>query len=118
MLENGSEVVSETRTFDANTGLTYSMRTKEELNDYRYFPDPDLSPLEVSDVWLSQIKSSMPALPRELYDKYIAEFHLPEYDAHVLTDSKDVAFYLRRSASIPKILRQPPTGSWGRLSPI
>jgi len=92
-LENGNDVVSETRTFDANTGLTHPMRTKEELNDYRYFPDPDLSPLEVSDVWLDQIRSSMPALPRELYEKYIAEFHLPEYDAHVLTDSKDVALY-------------------------
>ncbi|HMI65341.1 MAG TPA: Asp-tRNA(Asn)/Glu-tRNA(Gln) amidotransferase subunit GatB [Cyclobacteriaceae bacterium] len=92
-LEKGNAVVSETRTFDANTGLTHSMRTKEELNDYRYFPDPDLSPLEVSDAWLSQIKSSMPALPRERYEKYIAEFHLPEYDAHVLTDSKDVALY-------------------------
>src|SRR5258706_3678800 len=84
---------TETRTFDANTGLTYSMRTKEELNDYRYFPDPDLSPLEVSDVWLSKIRSSMPALPRELYDKYITEFRLQEYDAQVLTDSKDVARY-------------------------
>jgi aspartyl-tRNA(Asn)/glutamyl-tRNA(Gln) amidotransferase subunit B len=92
-LEKGNAVVSETRTFDANTGLTHPMRTKEELNDYRYFPDPDLSPLEVSDVWLEQIKSSMPALPRERYEKYIAEFHLPEYDAHVLTDSKDVALY-------------------------
>jgi aspartyl-tRNA(Asn)/glutamyl-tRNA(Gln) amidotransferase subunit B len=92
-LEKGKAVVSETRTFDANTRSTHSMRTKEELNDYRYFPDPDLSPLEVSDSWLSQIKSSMPALPRELHDKYIAEFHLPEYDAHVLTDSKDVALY-------------------------
>ncbi len=92
-LEKGNAVVSETRTFDANTGLTYSMRTKEELNDYRYFPDPDLSPLEVSDVWLSKIRSSMPALPRELYDKYITEFRLPEYDAQVLTDSKDVALY-------------------------
>src|SRR5882762_2122734 len=92
-LEKGNDVVSETRTFDANTGLTHPMRTKEELNDYRYFPDLDLSPLEVSDVWLEQIKSSMPALPRELYEKYITEFHLPEYDAHVLTDSKDVALY-------------------------
>jgi len=92
-LEKGNAVVSETRTFEASTGLTYSMRTKEELNDYRYFPDPDLSPLEVSDSWLAEIKSSMPALPRELYDKFITQFHLPEYDAQVLTDSKDVAVY-------------------------
>jgi aspartyl-tRNA(Asn)/glutamyl-tRNA(Gln) amidotransferase subunit B len=92
-LENGNAVVSETRTFDANTGLTHSMRTKEELNDYRYFPDPDLSPLEVSERWLEEIKASMPALPRERHDRYVTEFHLSDYDAHVLTDSKDVALY-------------------------
>ena len=92
-IEKGNKIFSETRTFDAATGLTHGMRTKEELNDYRYFPDPDLSPMEVSDEWLNKIKSSMPALPRELYNKYIAEFSLPEYDAQVLTDSKDVALY-------------------------
>jgi len=86
-------IVSETRLYDATTGDTHGMRTKEELNDYRYFPDPDLSPMIVSDEWLDEIKSSMPALPRELYHKYIEQFHLPEYDAQVLTDSKDVALY-------------------------
>jgi len=91
--EKGNVIFSETRTFDAGTGLTYGMRTKEELNDYRYFPDPDLSPLKVSEEWLAQIKATMPALPRDLYNKYIQEFHLPEYDAQVLTDSKDVALY-------------------------
>ena len=88
-----SLIPSETRTFDANTGLTHSMRTKEELNDYRYFPDPDLSPLIVSEDWLNEIKASMPALPRDLYFKYIHEMKLSEYDAHVLTDSKEVANY-------------------------
>lgn len=92
-IEKGNKISSETRTFDATTGLTYSMRTKEELNDYRYFPDPDLSPLEVSDKWLNEIKATMPALPTELYNRYVTEFKLPEYDAHVLTDSKDVALY-------------------------
>ena len=92
-IENGNLIPSETRTFDANTGLTHSMRTKEELNDYRYFPDPDLSPLVVSEDWLNEIKASMPALPRDLYLKYITEMKLSEYDAQVLTDSKDVAIY-------------------------
>jgi len=92
-IENGNPITSETRTFDANTGLTRSMRTKEELNDYRYFPDPDLSPLVVSDDWLNEIKASMPTLPRDLYFKYIKEMQLSEYDAHVLTDSKEVASY-------------------------
>ncbi len=92
-IENGNLITSETRTFDANTGLTHSMRTKEELNDYRYFPDPDLSPLIVSEDWLNEIKASMPVLPRDLYFKYINNMQLSEYDAHVLTDSKEVAMY-------------------------
>ncbi|MEK6780668.1 MAG: Asp-tRNA(Asn)/Glu-tRNA(Gln) amidotransferase subunit GatB [Bacteroidota bacterium] len=92
-LEKGNPIVSETRTFDANTGMTHSMRTKEELNDYRYFPDPDLSPLVVSESWLNEIKASMPVLPRELVLKYVREMKLSEYDAHVLTDSKEIAGY-------------------------
>jgi aspartyl-tRNA(Asn)/glutamyl-tRNA(Gln) amidotransferase subunit B len=93
LLEQGIPVISETRTFDAGNGKTYSMRTKEELNDYRYFPDPDLSPMQVSDAWLESIKASMPSLPRELHRKYVTDYHLPEYDAQVLTDSRDVALY-------------------------
>ena len=93
VLEQGGQVISETRTFDASTGLTQGMRTKEELNDYRYFPDPDLSPLEVSSEWLNEIQSSMPALPRERHHRYVSEYHLSDYDAQVLTDSKDIALY-------------------------
>ncbi len=78
------------------------MRTKEELNDYRYFPDPDLSPMEVSEPWLNSIKLSMPALPRELYLKYISEYQLPEYDALVLTDSKDIALYFEEVCKLTK----------------
>jgi aspartyl-tRNA(Asn)/glutamyl-tRNA(Gln) amidotransferase subunit B len=92
-IEKGNKISSETRTFDANTGLTHSMRTKEELNDYRYFPDPDLSPMRVSDQWLNEIKASMPSLPRDLYNKFIKEYHLSEYDAQVLSDTKDIALY-------------------------
>lgn len=92
-VEKGNAIVSETRTFDASNGKTYGMRAKEELNDYRYFPDPDLSPLEVSDAWLSSIRSSMPELPKELYNKYVASYNLPEYDAQVITDSREVALY-------------------------
>src|SRR5687768_3178897 len=101
-IEKGNSIPSETRTFDAATGLTYGMRTKEELNDYRYFPDPDLSPMEVSDKWLNEIKATMPALPRDLYNKYIAELKLSEYDAHVLTDSKDVAMYFESLCKLTK----------------
>ncbi len=92
-IESGKAIISETRLFDANNGKTYGMRTKEELNDYRYFPDPDLSPVIISDEWLNEITATMPSLPRELYLKYIDEFKLPEYDAQVITDSKEMAFY-------------------------
>ena len=91
--EKGNVIISETRTFDAASGKTFGMRTKEELNDYRYFPDPDLSPLIVSEEWLASIRSSMPALPRELFRKFVDYYNLPEYDAQVLTDSRDVATY-------------------------
>jgi aspartyl-tRNA(Asn)/glutamyl-tRNA(Gln) amidotransferase subunit B len=96
LLERGEVVISETRTFNAADGKTYSMRTKEELNDYRYFPDPDVSPLEIADEWLNRIKSSMPALPKELYQKLITNYHLPPYDAHVITETKELASYFEQ----------------------
>lgn len=92
-IEQGNDIVSETRTFDAVRGTTASMRTKEELNDYRYFPEPDLSPLEVSDAWLESIQSAMPTLPYEYYQKFLNEYKLPSYDAEVLTDTKEGARY-------------------------
>lgn len=101
-LEKGNTILSETRTFDANTGLTHSMRTKEELNDYRYFPDPDLSPLVVSEEWLAEIAKAMPALPHQLYKKFIDTYELSEYDALVLTDSKDVALYFEEVCKLTK----------------
>lgn len=90
-IERGEEIVSETRTYEANSGNSFSMRIKEELNDYRYFPDPDLSPLTVTKEWLNEIRTSMPALPDELFGKYVNEYKIPEYDARVITDSKEVA---------------------------
>lgn len=93
LVEAGIEIISETRTFDATSGTTSSMRTKEDLNDYRYFPEPDLSPVIVSEEWLESVKISMPSLPRELHRKFVESFGLPEYDAGVLTDSKEIALY-------------------------
>ena len=93
LLEKGEVIISETRTFDAGSGTTSSMRTKEDLNDYRYFPEPDLSPLVISEAWLERIKSEMPNLPRELFSKFVNQYKLPAYDAQVLTDSKEIALY-------------------------
>lgn len=94
LAEKGEVIASETRTYDADKNKTFGMREKEELNDYRYFPDPDLSPVVVSDEWLNQIKETMPALPQELFNKFVSQYKLSEYDATVLTDSKDIALYM------------------------
>lgn len=93
LLEKGDKIISETRTFDATTGKTFGMRTKEELNDYRYFPDPDLSPLTVTDEWLNAVRASMPALPWELHALFVSKYALSDYDAGVLTGSKELALY-------------------------
>jgi aspartyl-tRNA(Asn)/glutamyl-tRNA(Gln) amidotransferase subunit B len=91
--EGGTIPESETRNFDPVSGNTILMRVKEELNDYRYFPEPDLPPLIISDEWIESIRSSMPALPRELYKKFRDEYKLPAYDAGVLTEDKGIAEY-------------------------
>ncbi|MEQ9440311.1 MAG: Asp-tRNA(Asn)/Glu-tRNA(Gln) amidotransferase subunit GatB [Cyclobacteriaceae bacterium] len=93
LLEQGQSIVSETRTFDATTGTTAGMRFKEQLNDYRYFPEPDLSPMSISDEWLEQIRSSMPPLPYTLEQKFSEQYNLPEHDIDVLTESKELALY-------------------------
>lgn len=93
LIEKGEMIVSETRTFDATTGTTASMRTKEDMNDYRYFPEPDLSPVIVSQEWLNSIKDTMPSLPGELFERFVVTYGLPEYDAGVLTDTKEIALY-------------------------
>lgn len=92
-IENGNTIFSETRTFDAVKGITAGMRTKEELNDYRYFPEPDMSPVIVTDEWIGEIKKSMPALPHELFLKFTKQFGLPAYDASVITDTREMALY-------------------------
>jgi aspartyl-tRNA(Asn)/glutamyl-tRNA(Gln) amidotransferase subunit B len=93
MIENNIDIPSETRNFDATTGLTSSLRSKEALNDYRYFPEPDLQPFIISESYLATIREMMPPLPNDLKNKFITEFGLPEYDAVVLTDTKEVALF-------------------------
>jgi aspartyl-tRNA(Asn)/glutamyl-tRNA(Gln) amidotransferase subunit B len=92
-IEKGEQLVQETRAFDALKGITLSMRSKEAANDYRYFPEPDLLPLEVTATYIAEVKAALPALPRELFSKYTSKFGLSDYDAGVLTDSKGVALY-------------------------
>jgi aspartyl-tRNA(Asn)/glutamyl-tRNA(Gln) amidotransferase subunit B len=92
-IRNGETIVSETRSFDALRSTTFSMRSKEMVNDYRYFPEPDLPPLIVTDEMIQQIAKGMPALPEELFQKFISVYGLNNYDAGVLTESKEIAAF-------------------------
>ncbi|MES2617020.1 MAG: Asp-tRNA(Asn)/Glu-tRNA(Gln) amidotransferase subunit GatB [Bacteroidota bacterium] len=93
MTEKGESFTSETRGFNSLKGTTFSMRSKEAANDYRYFPEPDLPPFIVTDELLNSIHEKMPALPEQLYNQLKNEFKLSEYDALTITDDKDLAFY-------------------------
>lgn len=93
LVEKGEIIAQDTRSFDAVAGTTASMRSKESANDYRYFPEPDLLPVIVTEDYINNIKSQMPALPHELFNKYVNEFKLPAYDAYVLTEIKAIALY-------------------------
>jgi aspartyl-tRNA(Asn)/glutamyl-tRNA(Gln) amidotransferase subunit B len=93
VLEDGGKVVQETRLYDPDRDSTRSMRSKEDAQDYRYFPDPDLLPLEVSEAWLEEVRQSMPELPAATRGRFVREFGLSEYDAAVLTSTREVADY-------------------------
>ncbi|MFP3866652.1 MAG: Asp-tRNA(Asn)/Glu-tRNA(Gln) amidotransferase subunit GatB [Desulfobacteraceae bacterium] len=93
LLLNGEEVVQETRLWDESQNKTFSMRGKEEAHDYRYFPDPDLVPVEVSAEWIEAVRQTLPELPEAKKARFMAEYGLPEYDAGVLTGEKALAQY-------------------------
>ena len=92
-IEAGERLYQETRTFDAVNGITISMRSKEGAHDYRYFPEPDLQPLYVSQEYIDEIRKNLPPLPNELVAKYIKDFGLNEYDALQITETKETALY-------------------------
>ena len=102
MVAEQKEILVETRTFDAGNGQTYGMRFKETMNDYRYFPDPDLAPMEISEDYLSEVKASMPALPATLREKFSQEYQLKDYDTALLTEEKETAdFFVALCESSP-----------------
>jgi aspartyl-tRNA(Asn)/glutamyl-tRNA(Gln) amidotransferase subunit B len=102
LLENGSEIAGETRSFDASNGSTFSLRSKENANDYRYFPEPDLQPVLVKQNYIDSIKAIMPDLPSDLLSRYTKEFGLSEYDANNLIETKSIAFYFNELVSFTK----------------
>ncbi len=91
ILESGGKVYQETRRWDDEAGEGYAMRTKEEANDYRYFPEPDLMPIRLSDEYINNIKDTLPELPESRKKRYIEELGLPEYDAGIITSSKTLS---------------------------
>ena len=97
ILEEGGEVIQETRLWDPVKNKTKSMRGKENAHDYRYFPDPDLVPLIVDDQWTDKIKKTLPELPDAKKTRFIKDFNIPEYDAQVLTSSKNLADFFEET---------------------
>ncbi len=98
ILENGGVIDQETRLFDTSTGETRSMRSKEDAHDYRYFPDPDLLPLELTDSQISEIRSDMPELPDQLVERLISEYGITKYDANVIAEEKEYVHFYENSA--------------------
>jgi aspartyl-tRNA(Asn)/glutamyl-tRNA(Gln) amidotransferase subunit B len=99
VVQGGGRVIQETRLWDSTTGRTFSMRSKEEAHDYRYFPEPDLPPLVVDEARIDQVRRTMPELPNARRARFVAAYGLPDYDAGVLTQSPGLADYYERVAA-------------------
>jgi aspartyl-tRNA(Asn)/glutamyl-tRNA(Gln) amidotransferase subunit B len=100
VIESGGRVIQETRLYNPGTGETAGMRSKEEAHDYRYFPEPDLVPLQVSPEWLASVKATLPELPAPRRARFVGEFGLREYDADVLTQTRAVSDYFEAVARV------------------
>jgi aspartyl-tRNA(Asn)/glutamyl-tRNA(Gln) amidotransferase subunit B len=99
MLESGGEVVQETRLYDADKNETRPMRSKEEANDYRYFPDPDLLPLELEQTFIDEVATTLPELPDARRDRFMSDYGLSRYDANVLTASREMAEFFEQTVA-------------------
>ncbi|OGW39964.1 MAG: aspartyl/glutamyl-tRNA amidotransferase subunit B [Nitrospirae bacterium GWC2_56_14] len=100
VLDEGGRVVQETRLFDSNKGVTFSMRSKEEAHDYRYFPEPDLVPIKISAEAIEEIRRSIPELPDAKRERFARDYGLPEYDADMLTQSRAMANYFEEATRL------------------
>ena len=100
LLEEGKEVVQETRRWDDNKEHSYAMRSKEDAQDYRYFPEPDLVPIVISDEWIAKIRAQQPELRTEKLERYKKEFDIPQYDAELITESKRVADLFEKAVEL------------------
>ena len=100
LIEEGKAVTQETRRWDDNKEYSYAMRSKEDAKDYRYFPDPDLPPIHISDAWIEKIKAKQPEFRDEKLERYKKEFDIPQYDAEILTESKHMADIFEETTAI------------------
>jgi aspartyl-tRNA(Asn)/glutamyl-tRNA(Gln) amidotransferase subunit B len=98
LIESGGRVEQETRLYNVATGETVGMRSKEHAHDYRYFPEPDLVPLRVSEAWLAEIRETVPELPGDRRNRFVESYGLREYDAHVLTSTREISDYYEKAA--------------------
>ncbi len=100
LIEEGKKVIQETRRWDDNKEYSYAMRSKEDAQDYRYFPDPDLVPVSISDAWIAEVKARQPELQEEKAARYKKEFDIPEYDINIITSSKSLADMFEAATAI------------------
>jgi aspartyl-tRNA(Asn)/glutamyl-tRNA(Gln) amidotransferase subunit B len=102
VVESGGKIIQETRLYNAHEGKTYSMRSKEQAHDYRYFPEPDLLPLVVDEKWRAEIRKTLPELPEARRARLVKEYGITQYDAQVLTVSKSLADQFESAAKAAK----------------
>lgn len=100
IIESGGKVIQETRRWDDNKEYSYAMRSKEDAQDYRYFPEPDLVPVVISDEWLKEIRAAQPEFRDEKLKRYKEEFKIPEYDAQIITGDKHLADIFEKASAI------------------
>ena len=112
LIEDGGRVVQETRLYDPDRKETRSMRSKEDAQDYRYFPDPDLPPLVIAQEWIERVKAAMPELPGAMRERFARDYALPEYDAAVLTQSKAMAAYFEAVVAKAGREQAKPAANW------
>ena len=106
LIEAGRKVIQETRRWDDNKESSFTMRSKEDAQDYRYFPDPDLTPVVISDEWIAEVKARQPELRSEKLERYKKEFDIPDYDAQIITNSKHMADLFEAATAICKKPRE------------
>ena len=116
IIEGGGRIEQETRQYNSSTGETVGMRSKEHAHDYRYFPEPDLVPLRISEKWLADVKAQMPELPALKRERFVEKYGLREYDAQVLTATRSISDYFEKAAAVSGDARMAANWVMGELA--